>query len=841
MRTIACIFILTALLGFAHASEHTAIVNLSRDPVTVFPYQIGFDGPAFPPDGWTNVHTAGQGEPGTWDRQTAGTNPDCLPQSGAGMARYNSAELLIGNRAELISPPLAVAENTVYQASFWIYRNAAYPNNYDFIKLYLNDSPTSVGGEILLNVFRHYTLPPEEVVPNQWYEYTVFFGAETFSSPLYLVFEAYSGNGTSTGSNLYLDEISIGLAVQPSITLNLSNWNFGNVMLGQAATQQFTLSNQGTGPGMVFSLNASGTGFSISDDPTPVLLLPGGSVSFTIQFAPVYYRAEFGFAVYTYEYGYSGQTAEADVQLTGTGYFPAINTFPWSEDFEGGVFPPPGWTYYDMDGVGTSWEASTAQNHTPGGTTSALHAASDEAPEIDGGQRGWLVSPPISMPSMGNSILALSFWSLNVNPANYQSNSIWVSTGSPDPQIGPYQQFESVEYVADEWINNQYFTLWLYEYQTIHIAFRYGGYAADDWYLDDVSVFAPDLLAPEITHLPLINSPRDDIAYRVWAEIEDDPEFNNPIADARISYSVNGGGFTDIVMANAGGNSFYADIPPQPLNSSLEYLIQASDDQNNIMARGPWFFTVEDPVWLRYDSGYVTNYLQSYASWGAANYFENPFYGTDVPLAVHAVDGNVIYPEPATLKIYSFNQMTNMQLLFSQQVYLQGTTTIDLSSYNLSVNDQYLLVGFFDLAPGGNFGINEEYNYGRSLQYFGDQYQPLDMGAWGIGAQVGAGTLTLEAPLVSIQVNSSGNLILSWNQVPGANSYRIYASADPFAPEPWELFWITDQTMFVYTWDETAWFFKVAANSSTPRRDEAWLIDLFPKPASSRKEEAPGF
>ena len=46
-----------------------------------------FDGATFVPTGWTNFLTSGTS---TWTRVTAGTFPTCAPQSGAGMAKFNS-------------------------------------------------------------------------------------------------------------------------------------------------------------------------------------------------------------------------------------------------------------------------------------------------------------------------------------------------------------------------------------------------------------------------------------------------------------------------------------------------------------------------------------------------------------------------------------------------------------------------------------------------------------------------------------------------------------------------------------------------------------------------------
>ncbi|GEM_PF-4387899 len=728
LLVVCCSFIVNTVGLFAESLPERAI--------TTFPHLQGFDSAAFPPPEWTNVKTAGLGEPGTWDWQTMGTNPTCLPYSGAGMARYNSADLTIGTRGELITPPLVIEDETVYKATFRMFRDDGYPANYDRVYVHLNSSPTSAGGEQLLLVNRYYGLQPAVSVPNQWYEYTVLFSTVTFASPVYLVFEGYSGNGATLGSNIYLDELTIAEATSPSFSSGLSNWNFGNVILGQTATKQITLTNTGDGPGFIHSISATGTGFSVIDDPTPVEVQPGGSISFTVQFQPTQYAVHYGQVNYTCDLGYEYLIASYDINLTGTGYFPAINTFPWSEDFECSVFPPPGWTSYDLDESGTFWVSSTDQNHTPGGTISALHVASDSVPLQDGGQSGWLVSPPIQIPPMGGE-LALCFWSYNANPQNYQDNNrIWVSTGSSDPDIGPYQEYECIQTVYDHWTYNQLFTLWFYEYQTIHIAFKYSGCEADDWYLDDVSLRIPEMAFPEITHLPLLNTPRTDIPYTVQA-VTMEPD--HPVATVFLHYARNSGDVNTVRMTPLAGDSFVADIPPQPLNSQMEYYFEVLVEDCYPWFSQPYLFTVNDPVWVRYDSGMLNGYDAGYDTYGVANIYENPFYGTDIPMKINAVYGELDAPGAATLEIYSYHIPTMPELLHSEQVYFEGGTNVfDLSHLQITTFDPYINVGFHNISPLKSFGYDDTRNYGQSRLYLGGSVLSVTGKVWYLGVNIGS-------------------------------------------------------------------------------------------------------
>jgi hypothetical protein len=65
-----------------------------------------------------------------------------------------------------------------------------------------------------------------------------------------------------------------------------------------------------------------------------------------------------------------------------------------------------------------------------------------------------------------------------------------------------------------------------------------------------------------------------------------------------------------------------------------------------------------------------------------------------------------------------------------------------------------------------------------------------------------------------------GTLELNWAAVDGANSYKIYASTDPAAPDPWAMVaWITTPSYTPPT-TETAYFIKIVASTEFPPRGE---------------------
>lgn len=159
-----------------------------------------------------------------------------------------------------------------------------------------------------------------------------------------------------------------------------------------------------------------------------------------------------------------------------------VNSFPWTEEFEGSVFPPNGWQSYNLKGAFMQWELSSAQNHSSMGTQSAFH---NYGPTFDGMQEGWLVTPEIIVPE--NSNLELTFWSFNSWPAWYHKNSVLVSSASGDPEDGDFVQIWTTSTVISSWVKTVV-NIQDYAGQSIFLAFRYEGQDSHSWFLDDVSV-----------------------------------------------------------------------------------------------------------------------------------------------------------------------------------------------------------------------------------------------------------------------------------------------------------------------------------------------------------------
>ena len=196
-------FVGTVTVNYDTSAKADFVIDLSGtcvDPtINVFNHLEGFDGPTFPPLGWTNVKTAGTGI-GLWDRQTAGTYPTCLPVAGTSMARYNSFGFSAGTNGILVTPPLNFGTE-LYYVDFWMYRDIGYPTNADLINVHYNTAPNLTGATLLGTINRSTTLEPV-VADIGWYAYS-FPIPVAGKSIGFIVFEGVS----QYGNNMFVDEV----------------------------------------------------------------------------------------------------------------------------------------------------------------------------------------------------------------------------------------------------------------------------------------------------------------------------------------------------------------------------------------------------------------------------------------------------------------------------------------------------------------------------------------------------------------------------------------------------------------------------------------------------------
>ncbi|PKN74855.1 MAG: hypothetical protein CVU49_06915 [Candidatus Cloacimonetes bacterium HGW-Cloacimonetes-2] len=494
-----------------------------------------------------------------------------------------------------------------------------------------------------------------------------------------------------------------------------------------------------------------------------------------------------------------------------------ITTFPWVENFDLALTPPADWTVSDVDGAGTNWVGSTTNVHSA--PNAFKHGYSTAVP--DPGQNGWLITPAIQVPA-GNYYL--SWWNYNVYPTWMVYNGVKVNTTN-NPTDPNWVEIWSQGTAASAW-SQAVVNISAYAGQTVYFAFNYQGYDGDDWYIDDVSVYEllVDTFGPTITHLPLINTPREDIVHYVVADIADDATWNNPIGGANMYYSIDGGTTwsVPIAMTLDVAPTYYAAIPPQALGTTVTYKIEAWDSLNNMTTSSNYAFTIADPTWIWYDQGGTTYLGYTTTDFGPTVMYENPFYGTGNAMQLLAVDGSSYYGNAANLQIYTYDGVTDLVPYFTTPIAVtfgaQTYEVFDLSTYNVQINTPYFFVSYLDVPMGNYILFDSTYDYGTSYVFQGTTlYTMSNSGSWAIGANVTTGmNLALDTPVVSVELNAFGEPVVSWEAVAGANSYQIYGAVDPYAADPWTL--LDTTTMLSYTYGGTGamQFFKVVADSESP-------------------------
>lgn len=503
-----------------------------------------------------------------------------------------------------------------------------------------------------------------------------------------------------------------------------------------------------------------------------------------------------------------------------------ITTFPWNEDFEEAGALPAGWTVGDVDNDAVTWApfSSTTYAHSP--TYSMRHTYSALVP--DPGQNGWLVSPPIQLPAEGVGVF--TFWSYNLYPSYTAHNGVWINT-DPNP-LDPYwvNVWEQTDLTTQAWVQKT-IDVSAYNGNIIYIAFKYTGFDANAWHVDDVNLafYTSDVLAPVLSgHLPVLNTPREDLTWDVSVNVADDAVFNNPITAVNLYWSLDGGTTWSpaIPMALTTGTTYEGTLPAQILGSDVTYKFEAFDSLNN-MASAQYSYSVADPVWIWYDTG-GTGYtgFPTY-NWGPAVWFENPFYGTDTAVKLLGSDGalynNNAGNPPTTVNMNVYGEdfegnltplMPTLPVVFNHTAY----TTVDLSSYNIQITTPWFWISYEDMGLAHYFLFDATYDYTTPTFLFigGDLYTSSSTGEWAIGAYVQTGGPALYfPPELTIALNLSGNPEVSWAALSGAASYDVYGSSDPYAADPWTL--LADNqlgTVYEYVGTAPMQFFKVVASTN---------------------------
>ncbi len=220
-----------------------------------------FDGGAFPPAGWTNVHTVGGNTSALWSGAGAGAflgddinqEPVLIdPHSGTGMASFTSYDYAAGNGAHLISGAINLSAGGPHLVKFWMYRDNIYTNQ-DSISVYINTSASTTGASFLGKILRKKSLAPVETGADGWYQYSFSIPGSYNTATNYIIFSAVS----SYGNNMFIDDVVV--ESQPSCGapsgITATGFNYG----AGTATASWTASLSGSATGYEWAVNTTGT------------------------------------------------------------------------------------------------------------------------------------------------------------------------------------------------------------------------------------------------------------------------------------------------------------------------------------------------------------------------------------------------------------------------------------------------------------------------------------------------------------------------------------------------------------------------------------------------------
>jgi len=422
--------------------------------ITSFPWTEGFEGGTIP-SGWTQSFVLGT-EP--WDVD------NWFPHNGTYSAYFYG---WWGDVTKLVTPKLNLSGLTNPVLKFWHFEPWYYGQ--DTLKVYYKNS--SSGAWNLLGTYSTGTI--------NWTEETI--ALPNASNDYYIAFEGISG-GTETDLDdvtvfdfvNYVD-VEVASVIAPTTGINLSN----------AEQVKVLLKNNGSDSLTNFSLELKLNGTTIATETFTDTIPSLGQYQYTFT-NTVDLSVQGSYTIIVTAIAANDQDTTNDsktINVYNT-VCSVISSFPWTEGFEGGIFPPNCWITYDIDGYNSWGDGEWTENYNShSGTASAGHIY-----YCGVNQEGWLITPQLAIPNTGTYVL--DFWSKNDYPFDYDYNGVLVSTTGYDPTISAFTQIKQLSgsEVSNSW-KKITIPLNAYAGQNINIGFKYTGDCADSWFIDDIMIY----------------------------------------------------------------------------------------------------------------------------------------------------------------------------------------------------------------------------------------------------------------------------------------------------------------------------------------------------------------
>lgn len=375
------------------ANDTSAFTFEVLDTTVVF-YE-GFNGPVFPPPGWTRLNA--DGNAGAITNWYAGSFAP--PQEGAGQAGndYRTANGFFINDY-LITPNTGslLEAYTVDSLSFWLIANNAFPDSVQVLVSTSTPDPDS------FTVVLDYIRPPAV-----WTKYTY---ALPDAPSRYVAFRYLLYNGGPSGANsdaVGLDNVRITRSAFFALLAAQDSLDLDSVLVGQARTDTITVTNTGNIPLDVTAVSVVppfGTASVL-----PVTIPPAGSAELTVTFAPP------GVGPFSAPFiiTHTGDNTPDTVHVSGTGIQPAFAVSPGALGF---------------DSVATgSGATDTVVVQNPGSSPLTVSTAATTNPQF-------VVSPagPVVVPAGGTAPFLVTFSPLTFGIKNGLLVFTHDAPGSPD-------------------------------------------------------------------------------------------------------------------------------------------------------------------------------------------------------------------------------------------------------------------------------------------------------------------------------------------------------------------------------------------------------------------------
>lgn len=152
---------------------------------------------------------------------------------------------------------------------------------------------------------------------------TVAAGATTssFTAQASAVSATQTATLTAVANNVSATTTLTMVAAVPSLSINTSSVTFGNVLLGDTATQDVTLTSNGSVALVINSATLTGNGFLVSSAALPATLQPGQTATVSVAFTPTTVGAASGTLTIA---STSASNPTSQVALSGTGVSQAV-------------------------------------------------------------------------------------------------------------------------------------------------------------------------------------------------------------------------------------------------------------------------------------------------------------------------------------------------------------------------------------------------------------------------------------------------------------------------------------------------------------------------------------